>query len=87
MKHETDEFTNYLCEQMELVKFCVCSIPWVHNFGFNNGIGPKKISVVLVSYREKIRVSRSEIKNFFEYFFHGFGSFLLGNFSSSQPPG
>ena len=63
--------TNSLCEQMELVKFGVCSIPWVHNFGFNNGIGPKKISVVPVSYREKIRVGR---------FFHGFGSFLLGNF-------
>jgi hypothetical protein len=62
---------------MELVKFGVCSIPWVHNFGFNNGIGPKKISVVPVSYREKIRVGRSEINIIF---FHGFCSFLLGNF-------
>jgi hypothetical protein len=31
----------------------------------------KKILVVPVSYREKIRVGRSEII-FFEYFFHGF---------------
>ena len=34
-------------------------------------IRPKKIPVVPVSYRKKIRVSRSEIF-FFEYFFHVF---------------
>ena len=34
-------------------------------------------SVVPVSYRENIRVGRWEI---FEYFFHGFGGFLLGDF-------
>jgi hypothetical protein len=34
-------------------------------------IGPKK-PVVPVSYREKLRVGRSEIKKNFEYFFHGF---------------
>jgi hypothetical protein len=39
----------------------------------------KKIPVVPVSYREKIRVVRSEINFFFEYFFHGFGGFLLGD--------
>ena len=39
---------------------------------------PKKIPVVAVSYREKIRVGRSEINFFFEYFFHGFGSFFAG---------
>jgi hypothetical protein len=39
----------------------------------------KKIPVVPVSYREKIRVGRSEIKFFFEYFFHGFAVFLLGD--------
>ena len=32
-----------------------------------------------VSYREKIRVGRSEINFFFEYFFHGFVGFLLGD--------
>ena len=37
----------------------------------------KKIPVVPVSYCEKIRFGRSEI--FFEYFFHGFGVFLLGD--------
>jgi hypothetical protein len=42
-------------------------------------IRPKKIPVVPVSYREKIRVGRSEIDFFFEYFFHGFGVFLLGD--------
>jgi hypothetical protein len=36
----------------------------------------KKIPVVPVSYREKIRVGN---KFFFEYFFHGFGVFLLGD--------
>ena len=40
--------------------------------------------MVPVSYREKNRVAstigRSEINFFFEYFFHGFGSFLLGDF-------
>jgi hypothetical protein len=72
---------------MELVKFGVCSIPWVHNFGFNNGIGPKKISVVPVSYREKIRVGRSEIKIFFEFFFMVLAVFCWAIFSSSQPPG
>jgi hypothetical protein len=36
--------------------------------------------VVPVSYREKIRVGWSEIKKLFEYFFHGFGGFLLGDF-------
>ena len=36
-----------------------------------NIIRPEKIPVVPVSYREKIRVGRSEII-FFEYFFHGF---------------
>ena len=35
-------------------------------------LGVKKIPVVPVSYREKIRVGRSEIIIFFEYFFHGF---------------
>jgi hypothetical protein len=39
--------------------------------------GPKNIPVVPVSYRE---VGRSEIKKIFEYFFHGFGGFLLGDF-------
>ena len=39
--------------------------------------------MVPVSYREKIRVGRSEINIFFEYFFHGFGGFLLGDFQSS----
>jgi hypothetical protein len=39
--------------------------------------------VVPVSYCEKIRVGRSEINIFFEYFFHGFGVFLLGDFQSS----
>ena len=39
----------------------------------------KKIPVVPVSYREKIRVGRSEINFFFEYFFHGFAVFLLGD--------
>ena len=39
----------------------------------------KKKPVVPVSYREKIRVARSEINFFFEYFFHGFGGFLLGD--------
>ena len=29
--------------------------------------------------REKIRVGRLEINIFFEYFFHGFGGFLLGD--------
>ena len=41
--------------------------------------GVKKIPVVPVSYREKIRVGRSEIHFFFEYFFHGFVGFLLGD--------
>ena len=41
-------------------------------------LGLKKLPVVSVSYREKIRVGRSEI-NFFLYFFHGFGGFLLGD--------
>ena len=36
------------------------------------GIRPKKIPVVSVSYREKIRVGRSEIIFLGEYFFHGF---------------
>jgi hypothetical protein len=40
-------------------------------------IRPKKIPVVPVSYREKIRVGRSEIKFFFKYIFHGFGGFFL----------
>jgi hypothetical protein len=40
-------------------------------------IRPKKIPVVPVSYREKIGVGRSEIDFFFEYFFDGFGGFLL----------
>jgi hypothetical protein len=44
-----------------------------------NSLRPKKIPVVPVSYREKIRVGRSEIHLFFEYFFHGFGGFLLGD--------
>jgi hypothetical protein len=39
--------------------------------------GPKNIPVDPGSYRE---VGRSEIKIFFEYFFHGFGGFLLGDF-------
>ena len=39
--------------------------------------------MVPVSYCEKIRVGRSEINIFFEYFFHGFGVFLLGDFQSS----
>jgi hypothetical protein len=39
----------------------------------------KKIPVVPVSYREKIRVGRSERNFFLEYFFHGFGGFLLGD--------
>jgi hypothetical protein len=39
----------------------------------------KKIPVVPVSYREKIRVGRLEINFFFEYFFHGFGGFLLAD--------
>jgi hypothetical protein len=39
------------------------------------------VPVVPVSYREKIRFGRSEIKFFFEYFFHGFGVFLLGRFA------
>ena len=43
----------------------------------------KKIPVVPVSYREKIRVGRSEINFFFEYFFHGFGGFLLGDLQQS----
>jgi hypothetical protein len=38
--------------------------------------GVKKIPVFPVSYREKIRVGN---KFFFEYFFHGFGGFLLGD--------
>jgi hypothetical protein len=42
-------------------------------------LGVKKNPVVPVSYREKIRVGRSEINGFFEYFFHGFGIFLLGD--------
>jgi hypothetical protein len=42
-------------------------------------LGLKKIHVVPVSYREKIRVGRSEINFFFVYFFHGFGVFLLGD--------
>ena len=42
-------------------------------------LGVKKTPVVPVSYREKIRVGRSEIHFFFEYFFHGFGVFLLGD--------
>jgi hypothetical protein len=41
--------------------------------------GVKKIPVVPVSYREKIRVGRSEIHFFLEYFFHGFGRFSLGD--------
>ena len=45
---------------------------------FAHIIRPKKIPVVPVSYREKIRVCRSEIISF-QYFFHGFGGFLLGN--------
>ena len=44
-----------------------------------NASGVKKKPVVPVSYREKIRVSRSEIIFFFKYFFHGFGVFLLGD--------
>jgi hypothetical protein len=35
----------------------------------------KKIPVGPVSYREKIRVGRSEINFFFKYSFHGFGGF------------
>ena len=31
-----------------------------------------------VSYREKIRVLGRSKKKIFEYFFHGFGDFLLG---------
>jgi hypothetical protein len=42
-------------------------------------LGVKKTPVVPVSYREKIRVGRSEINFVFKYFFHGFGVFLLGN--------
>ena len=39
--------------------------------------------MVPVSYREKIRVGRSEIKTFLKYFFHGFDGFLLGDFQLS----
>jgi hypothetical protein len=45
----------------------------VHN------LRPKKIPVVPVSYREKIRVGRSEI--FFLIFFYGFGRFFAGRFA------
>jgi hypothetical protein len=38
------------------------------------------LPVVPVSNHEKIRVGRLEINFFFEYFFHGFGVFLLGDF-------
>jgi hypothetical protein len=51
----------------------------IHHLTFFK-LGRKKISVVPVSYREKIRVGRSEII-FFKYFFHGFGGFLLGRFA------
>jgi hypothetical protein len=40
-------------------------------------IRSKKIPVVPVSYREKIRVGRSEINFFFKYFFHGFGGWAI----------
>jgi hypothetical protein len=46
-------------------------------------IGPKKIPVVPVSYREKITVGRSEIQFFLNFFFHGFGGFLLGDLQLS----
>jgi hypothetical protein len=39
----------------------------------------KKIPLVPVSYCEKIRGGRSEVNFFLKYFFHGFGSFLLGD--------
>jgi hypothetical protein len=42
-------------------------------------LGVKKIPVVPVSYREKIRVDQVVNTFFFEYFFHGFGSFLLSD--------
>jgi hypothetical protein len=42
-------------------------------------LGVKKTPVVPVSYREKIRVGRSEIHFFKKFFFHGFGVFLLGD--------
>ena len=51
-----------------------------HNKSYINLIWRKKKYLWFpVSYREKIRVGRSEINFFFEYFFHGFGGFLLGD--------
>ena len=52
---------------------------FLYIFCLINYLRPKKIPLVPVSYREKIRVGRSEINSFFEYFFHGFGCFLLGD--------
>jgi hypothetical protein len=45
----------------------------------------EKIPVVPVSYREKIRIGRSEINFFFEYFFSWFWRVFAGRFASRVP--
>jgi hypothetical protein len=66
--------------EISLVNLLKCFLANTDNFcPYEQALRRKKIPAVPVSYREKIRVGRSEIKCFFEYFFHGFGVFLLGD--------
>jgi hypothetical protein len=59
-----------------LAKVSLCQ-----NAGCNLRLGVKKMPVVPVSYREKVRVGRSEIIFFLNIFFHGFGVFFAGRFA------